>query len=165
MNNRLKILPLILLLSAVVFSCSKDEDDPGPQNQTPTDLAMNIGGSNWQATKNFSASISFLSDDGTTDGASIVGADDNNQSIQITTGREVDGPGTYLIPSAAGGGVSLNYNGKVYIVKTMTVVIDEIQISGSSKLIKGTFEGTVVNIHDRAEELVITDGVFDGTGS
>jgi hypothetical protein len=163
MNSRMRILLLILLLSVFIVSCDKDDSDPAPQNQTPKSLSMKVGGADWSATKDFSAAMSFLSDDGTTDIASITGADEKNQSIQITTGKEVDGPGTYSIPSAAGGGVSLNYNGKVYIVKNLTVVIDDIQVSGTSKLIKGTFEGTVKNLHDSNEELSITNGTFDGT--
>jgi hypothetical protein len=160
------LLPLVLFFLAALSGCGSDDGDgPAPQSQGNKTLAMKIDGADWIAAKNVAAAISFHSTDGKTDAAIISGADNSNQSIQITTAREIEGPGTYQIPSATGGGIALAFGGKTYIAKNFTVIIDEIKTVNSSKFVRGTFSGVVRDLHDESAELEITEGEFDGIGN
>lgn len=116
------------------------------------------------ATKNVSAAVSFHSSSGDTDGVIIAGNDDSNKRFQLTTARQINGPGTYDISSSTGGGVMFEYNGKTYIAALLTVTIQEIKTVGTTEKVIGTFQGTLKNLHNASETLAITEGVFNGVG-
>lgn len=165
MKRNFRILLLVFPVIFFLTGCGGDDDGPSPQNQGTKTLTMKVNGAEWTATKNVSAAISFLSSDGHTDAAIISGADNNGQSIQITTAKEINGPGIYQIPSTSGGGISLNFGGKLYTAKNLTVVIDEIKTVNSSKFVRGSFSGVAKYLHDESEELQITEGKFNGIGN
>lgn len=148
MRRNFRILLLVLYAVVILFACGGDDDGSSPQRQVSSTLSMKINGVDWTASKNVSASVSFHSSDGKTDAAIISGADNTNQSIQITTAREIDGPGTYEIPSTTGGGISLNYGGKIYAAKNLTIVIDEIKTVNTSKFVRGSFSGVARYLQD-----------------
>lgn len=165
-------LLLVAMAAAVAFtSCDRNNDDnnnttPGTTTAPTATLSMKMNGTNWVAEKNTSASLAFRSNDGQTDGAIIKGATNSGENFQITSDKEINGPGTYNLPSSGGGGITYTGNSKSYVVSTAggpaTLNITEIKMIGSSKYIKGTFQGTLRNLTDNSDTIVITEGVFNG---
>lgn len=150
----------VLMLS--LACCGSDGDDTDGATPGTATLSMKVNGVTWQATKNVSAAVAFVSAAGNEDGVIIAGRDANNKLFQLTTAREIGGTGTYTVPSSTGGGVMFEYNGKTYIQATLTVIIQEIKTAGTSKKVNGTFQGTLKNLHNHSETLAITEGVFNG---
>lgn len=155
------LVSFVLMLSLACCGGDGDDNDDGTPGTAAT-LRMKVDGVTWQATKNVSAAVAFISASGNEDGAIIAGRDVNNKLFQLTTAKEIDGPGTYNIPSTTGGGVMFEYNGKTYVQVTLTVIIQEIKTVGTSKKVIGTFQGTLKNLHNNSETLTITEGVFNG---
>lgn len=158
---------LILAIAATFVSCKKDDsnnNNSGNNTTPPTaKLSMKRNGTTWTADQNTSASISFRSNDGMTDGAIVSGKNSaDGFSFQLTTAREVSGPGTYNLPGTGGGGITFTSNSAAYNVKQATVTITEIKTIGSSKYIKGSFQGTIKNIHNSSDTILITEGTFNG---
>jgi hypothetical protein len=151
----------------LLASCDRDED-PAPVSETPpaAKLSMKMNGVLWTSEKNTTASVAFLSSDGQTDQVIVKGATNSGDNFQLTTAKEISGPGTYEIPSTTGGGIQLTNSSAAYSVSTAggpaTITITEIKTIGSSKYVKGTFEGTIKKITNNNDTIVITEGVFNG---
>lgn len=159
-GTHLFLLSFVLMLS--LACCGGDGDDADDTTPGTATLSMKADGVAWQATKNVSAAVAFISASGNEDGVIIAGRDANNKLFQLTTAKEINGPGTYNIPSHTGGGVMFEYNGKTYIQVALTVTIQEIKTIGTGKRVNGTFQGTLKNLHNNSETLTITEGVFKG---
>ena len=153
-------IKLMLMIAALISACSGNKDDD-PAPQPPGNyVRFKLDGVLWEATDRASAWVSNPSETNP-EGVSILGKRGDGM-FNMMTSKQVAGPGTYSIPISTGGGFQLTGTGKVYVEKKLFITITVIKKIGNSKYVKGTFEGTVVNVYNKSEEYQVTEGEFQG---
>lgn len=161
----MKLRLLTIFISILFVSCEKDKtDDPTPEAAPVASVSMKVNGLKWFATKNTSALV--VSTEGQKNQVALTGNLDGTEFFQMATAKEIDGPGTYSVPSNSVGAIQFWNSAKTYVVDTnsapATVVISGIRTIAGKQYVKGTFSGWLMRNTDSSDRIEITEGEFNG---